>query len=112
LKQVIYINITKSVKILIFTEKMTTLEEIIEHLENKAKKNCQPSMDGSREKYYEGLSDAYMDCANILKKFLEQEIDEEELDNIAKRECENMLDKNICSADDIFEFYKAGWRNK
>ena len=91
---------------------MTTLEEIIEHLENKVKKGCQPSMDGSREKYYEGLSDAYMDCANILKKFLGQEIDEEELDNIAKRECENMLDKNVCSADDIFEFYKAGWRNK
>ena len=78
---------------------MITLEEIIEHLENKAKnraRGCQPSMDGSREKYYEGLSVAYMDCANILKKFLEQEIDEEELDNIAKRECENMLDKNVC----------------
>ena len=51
---------------------MTTLEEIIEHLENKAKKGCQPSMDGSREKYYEGLSVAYMDCADILKKYLMQ----------------------------------------
>ena len=57
---------------LIFTEKMVTLEEIIEHLENKKKKGCQPSMDGSREKYYEGLSVAYMDCADILKKYLIQ----------------------------------------
>ena len=90
---------------------MTTLEEIIEHLENKAKKGCQPSMDGSREKYYEGLSDAYMDCANMLKKFLEQEIDEEELDKNAETECEKLLDKKVYHADDIFEFYKLGFRN-
>lgn len=90
---------------------MTTLEEIIEHLENKAKKSCQPSMDGSREKYYEGLSDAYMDCTNMLKKFLEQEIDEEELDKNAETECEKLLDKKVCHTDDIFEFYKLGFRN-
>ena len=91
---------------------MTTLKEIIEHLKFKASIKCQPSMDGTREHYYKGLSTAYMDCANILKKYLEQEIDEEELDKIAQRECANMLDNNLCHADDIFEFYKAGWRNK
>jgi hypothetical protein len=52
---------------------MTTLKEIIEHLEIKAKAKCQPSMDGSRERYYEGLSAAYTDCANILKRYLEQD---------------------------------------
>lgn len=52
---------------------MTTLKEIIEHLEIKAKAKCQPSMDGSRERYYEGLSAAYMDCASILKRYLEQD---------------------------------------
>ena len=51
---------------------MATLEGIIEHLENKAKKRCQPSIDGSTEKYYKGLSEAYMDCVNMLKKYLAQ----------------------------------------
>ena len=41
-------------------------------MSTKQKKGCQPPMDGSREKYYEGLSVAYMDCADILKKYLIQ----------------------------------------
>ena len=52
---------------------MTTIKEIIECFERKASQKCQPSMDGSREQYYKGLSTAYKDCANILKKYLEQE---------------------------------------
>ena len=91
---------------------MITLKEIIKHFNYKASKRRQPSMNGIREYYYRGLSDAYMECVNMLEEYLEQEIDEDELDKIAKRDCENMLDKGTCFADDIFEFYKAGWRNK
>ena len=29
-------------------------------------------MDGRREAYYDGMKDAYLDCANILRKYLEQ----------------------------------------
>lgn len=89
---------------------MVTLEEIISHLEQKSKKGCQPSMDGSRERYYSGLSDAYADCACMLKKFINQ-FNEEELDKIAQTECNRLLNNNICHADDILEFFKAGYRH-
>ena len=29
-------------------------------------------MDGSRERYYDGKKDAYLDCADILEKYLSQ----------------------------------------
>lgn len=51
---------------------MTTIEEVIEALELKSRQKCNPSMDGRREAYYDGMRDAYIDCANILRKYLEQ----------------------------------------
>lgn len=54
---------------------MTTLQEIIDILRYKASQECQPSMDGSREKYYKGRNDAYIECAEILEKYLEQKKD-------------------------------------
>jgi hypothetical protein len=48
---------------------------------------------------------------NLLKKFLEQEIDEEELDKNAETKSEKLLDKKVCHADGVFEFYKLGFRN-
>lgn len=90
---------------------MTTIKEIIKYLESKSNKECQPSMDGSREKYYQGRNEAYLECANILRKYLEQEMDEQELNKIAEEDCIRMLNKKVCYADDIFEFYKMGYRN-
>lgn len=89
---------------------MTTIKEIIKHLEHKSKIVCQPSMDGSREKYYQLRSEAYLECANILRKYLEQETDEQELNKIAYEDCVRMLNEKKCYADDIFEFYKMGYR--
>lgn len=51
---------------------MTTLRDIIQYLKKKSAVKCQPSMDGSRERYYEGKKDAYLDCAEILEKYLSQ----------------------------------------
>lgn len=90
---------------------MTTIEEIIKCLEYKSRMGCQPSMDGSREKFYQGRSEAYLECANMLRNYLKQKIDEQELDKNAETECEKLLDKKVCYADDIFEFYKLGFRN-
>lgn len=54
---------------------MTTISDIIEFLNEKAEseRKCQPSMDGRREEYYKGKFDAYIDCANMLKRYIEQE---------------------------------------
>ena len=54
-------------------QEQETLKEIIKTLKYKAKPRYNPSPDGSRESYYEGESNAYNDCANILEKFANTE---------------------------------------
>ena len=51
-------------------QEQETLKEIIKTLKYKAKPRYNPSPDGSRERYYEGESNAYNDCADILEKYL------------------------------------------
>lgn len=51
---------------------MTSITDVIEAFELKAKQRCNPSMDGRREAYYDGRKDAYLDCANILRTYLAQ----------------------------------------
>ena len=52
---------------------MTTLQEIIDILRLKASQECQPSMSGLREQFYKGRNSAYIECAEILEKYLKQE---------------------------------------
>lgn len=40
----------------------------------------------------------------------EEPIDDDKLEKIAKQECIDMMDSGKCHADDVFEFYKAGYR--
>lgn len=54
-------------------QEQETLKEIIKTLKYKAKPRYNPSPDGSRERYYEGESNAYNDCADILEKFANTE---------------------------------------
>ena len=54
-------------------QEQETLKEIIKTLRYKANPRYNPSPDGSRESYYEGESNAYNDCANILEKFANTE---------------------------------------
>lgn len=54
-------------------QEQETLKEIIKTLKYKAKPRYNPSPDGSRERYYEGESNAYNDCASILEKFANTE---------------------------------------
>ena len=54
-------------------QEQETLKEIIKTLKYKAKQRYNPSPDGSRERYYEGESNAYNDCADILEKFANTE---------------------------------------
>ena len=51
---------------------MITLQEIIDILRLKASQECQPSMDGRREQYYKGRDEAYLECAEILEKYIKQ----------------------------------------
>ncbi len=51
-------------------QEQETLKEIIKTLKYKANPRYNPSPDGSREKYYEGESNAYNDCVSILEKYL------------------------------------------
>ena len=51
---------------------MTTLQEIINVLRYEASKEPQPSMSGTREAYYKGMSNAYNRCIDMLEKYLNQ----------------------------------------
>ena len=101
---------------------MTTLKEIIGFLKEKSERElkCQPSMDGSREKYYQGKYDAFQDCVQMLEKYCEQsewkeEINEEHLDDIAEKMFEqtNYVDYTFEVFCDGFKVgYKAAMKGE
>lgn len=51
---------------------MTTIQDIINFLKKESSRSYQPSMDGRREAYYNGMKDAYLRCVSILENFLKQ----------------------------------------
>ena len=46
------------------------IKEIIKHFRAQAQSRFNPSPDGSRERYYEGIKDAYNDCADVLERYV------------------------------------------